>query len=58
MEVALEMIRNAQKPFILVGGGAVLSNASEELRTLAHRIQAPVADTLMGKGALDRKSVV
>lgn len=53
MEVALEMIRNAQKPFILVGGGAVLSNASEELRTLAHRIQAPVADTLMGKGAFD-----
>lgn len=53
MEVALEMICNAQKPFILVGGGAVLSNASEELRTLAHRIQAPVADTLMGKGAFD-----
>ena len=53
MEVALEMIRNSQKPFILVGGGAVLSNASEELRTLAHRIQAPVADTLMGKGAFD-----
>ncbi len=53
MEVALEMIRNAQKPFILVGGGAVLSNASEELRTLAHRIQAPVTDTLMGKGAFD-----
>ena len=53
MEVALQMIRNAQKPFILVGGGAVLSNASEELRTLAHRIQAPVADTLMGKGAFD-----
>ncbi len=53
MEVALEMIRNAQKPFTLVGGGAVLSNASEELRTLAHRIQAPVADTLMGKGAFD-----
>lgn len=53
MEVALEMIHNSQKPFILVGGGAVLSNASEELRTLAHRIQAPVADTLMGKGAFD-----
>ncbi len=53
MEVALEMIRNSQKPFILVGGGAVLSNASEELRILAHRIQAPVADTLMGKGAFD-----
>ena len=53
LETALEMIRNAQKPFILVGGGAVLSDASEELYTLAHRIQAPVADTLMGKGAFD-----
>ncbi len=53
LETALEMIRNAQKPFILVGGGAVLSDASEELHTLAHRIQAPVADTLMGKGAFD-----
>ncbi len=53
LETALELIRNAQKPFIFVGGGAVLSEASEELRTLAHRIQAPVADSLMGKGAFD-----
>ncbi|MCI8660924.1 MAG: biosynthetic-type acetolactate synthase large subunit [Lachnospiraceae bacterium] len=53
MEAALELIRNARKPFIFVGGGAVLANASEELRTLAHRIQAPVADSLMGKGAFD-----
>lgn len=53
LEAALEMIRKAQRPFIFVGGGAVLANASEELRTLAHRIQAPVADSLMGKGAFD-----
>ncbi len=53
LETALELIRNAKKPFIFVGGGAVLSEASEELRTLAHRIQAPVADSLMGKGAFD-----
>lgn len=53
IETALDLIRNAKKPFIFVGGGAVLSNASEELRTLAHRIQAPVADSLMGKGAFD-----
>ena len=53
LDNALEMIRNARKPFIFVGGGAVLANASEELRTLAHRIQAPVADSLMGKGAFD-----
>lgn len=53
IETALDLIRNSKKPFIFVGGGAVLSNASEELRTLAHRIQAPVADSLMGKGAFD-----
>ena len=53
IEAALEMIRNSQKPFIFVGGGAVLSGASEELMALAHKIQAPVADSLMGKGAFD-----
>ena len=53
IEAALEMIRNSQKPFIFVCGGAVLSGASEELRALAHKIQAPVADSLMGKGAFD-----
>ena len=53
MERALEMIRKAQKPFIFVGGGAVISNVSEELRVFAHKIQAPVADSLMGKGAFD-----
>ena len=53
MERAIEMIRKAQKPFIFVGGGAVLSDASEELRAFAKKIQAPVADSLMGKGAYD-----
>ena len=53
VETALEMIRKSQKPFIFVGGGAVLSGASEELKVLAHKLQAPVADSLMGKGAFD-----
>lgn len=53
MERAVEMIRKSRKPFIFVGGGAVLANASEELRAFAHKIQAPVADSLMGKGAFD-----
>ena len=47
---ALEMIREAKKPFIFVGGGCVISGADQEVRELAHRIQAPVCDTLMGKG--------
>ena len=53
IEKALELIRNSQKPFIFAGGGAVISNASDELKTFAHKIQAPVADSLMGKGAFD-----
>ncbi|MCC8025793.1 MAG: biosynthetic-type acetolactate synthase large subunit [Clostridium sp.] len=53
MDRAVEMIRKARKPFIFAGGGAVLANASEELRAFANKIQAPVADSLMGKGAFD-----
>ena len=48
---AADMIQEAKRPFIFVGGGAIASNASEELRILAHKIQAPVTDSLMGKGA-------
>lgn len=48
---ALEMIEQSQQPYIFVGGGAVLSGASDELYTFAHKIDAPVADSLMGKGA-------
>ena len=50
MDQALEVIREAKKPFIFVGGGCVISGADQEVRELAHRIQAPVCDTLMGKG--------
>lgn len=50
---AVSLIRGAKKPYILVGGGVILSNASEELRTFVSKTDAPVADTLMGKGAFD-----
>lgn len=53
LETALQLIRKSQKPYIFVGGGAVAANASEELSSFAHKIQAPVADSLMGKGAFD-----
>ena len=51
IETAVKMIRRAKKPYIFVGGGAVLSGASESLIEFAHKIDAPVADSLMGKGA-------
>ena len=50
VETAVKMIREAEKPFIFVGGGAVISGASKEITELSHRIQAPVCDSLMGKG--------
>lgn len=53
VEVAVEMIKNAKKPFVFVGGGVIASDASEELRKFVHKINAPVTDTLMGKGAFD-----
>lgn len=51
LEQACQLIAEAKKPFIFLGGGAVISNASEEVRTFAHKVHAPVCDSLMGKGA-------
>ncbi|MCM1056484.1 MAG: biosynthetic-type acetolactate synthase large subunit [Firmicutes bacterium] len=49
-------IREAQKPFIYLGGGAVISGAYEEVAQFAELIDAPVCDTLMGKGGYDGRS--
>ncbi len=51
LEEAVRMINGAEKPMIFVGGGAIASNASEELLEFAEKLHAPVCDTLMGKGA-------
>jgi len=51
LDTAVEMIKDAKKPYIFVGGGAILSGASEELYTFAKKVDAPVTDSLMGKGA-------
>lgn len=51
IDIAVEMIKKSKKPFIFVGGGAVLSGASESLIEFAHKMDAPVTDSLMGKGA-------
>ena len=51
LKKAVEMIKEAQRPYIFVGGGAVLSEASKELYEFAQKVDAPVTDSLMGKGA-------
>ncbi len=48
---AVSMIQSSRKPFIFVGGGAVISEASSELKEFVEKVQAPVCDSLMGKGA-------
>ena len=53
LEEAVNLISHAERPFILVGGGAVRSDAAEELKRFQTKVQAPVCDTLMGKGAFD-----
>lgn len=50
-ERAVELISNAKKPLIYVGGGAILSNVGEDLITFAEKIDAPVVSSLMGLGA-------
>ena len=52
---ALELIRKAERPYIYLGGGAIISGACREVREFAKKIDAPVCDTLMGKGAFDGK---
>ena len=53
IEDVLQAIRKAEKPMIFVGGGCILSGASAELKEFVKKVDAPVTDTLMGKGAFD-----
>ncbi len=50
---ALLLLRDAKKPFVYVGGGAVISGAYKEVRAFAEKMDTPVCDTLMGKGVFD-----
>lgn len=56
IEKAVTYIKKAKRPYIFVGGGAVISEASEELKKFVKLVDAPVTDTLMGKGAYDGTS--
>ena len=53
ISTAVKMIKASKRPFIYVGGGAVISGASKELKKFAQLVDSPVCDTLMGKGAFD-----
>ena len=49
---AVEMILEAEKPVLMPGGGALMSDASEELISLAEYLQVPVSPTYMAKGII------
>lgn len=53
IDLAISMIEKAKRPFLYVGGGAVISGAWQEVRRLDDLVDAPVCDTLMGKGVFD-----
>ncbi|MCD7737440.1 MAG: biosynthetic-type acetolactate synthase large subunit, partial [Lachnospiraceae bacterium] len=53
LKQVISLLKEAKKPFVLVGGGAVLSNAWQEVREFVARFNSPVCDTLMGKGVID-----
>ena len=53
LDQAIKMIEASEKPFIFVGGVAIASDAASELKEFAEKIDAPVTDSLMGKGAYD-----
>ena len=53
IEEAVSLIKASKKPYVFVGGGVIASDASEELKRFIKKIDAPVTDSLMGKGAFD-----
>ncbi len=50
LDHAVRMIGKSKKPFIFIGGGGVLSGAWKEIREFVRKVDAPVTDSLMGKG--------
>ena len=49
---AIKLLKDAERPMLLVGGGAMWSNAGPEVAKLAEMLMAPVATTMMGKGII------
>ncbi len=56
VELAARLLRQANSPLIICGGGVVLSKAEGELLELAEKLSAPVATTVSGKGTIDERA--
>ena len=55
IEIAGNLLRNANNPIIYAGGGVIGSEAIKEIRELQEDCSIPVATTTMGKGAIDEE---
>ena len=53
LDKAAQMIAHAKRPYVFAGGGVVISEAAVQLKEFVEKIQSPVCDSLMGKGAFD-----
>ena len=56
LQKAVKLITRSKKPYVFVGGGATISGAEKELKKFVDLIDAPVCDSLMGKGAYSGES--
>ena len=52
LKKAMEAISKAKKPLLYVGGGAILSNCSYDIREFAEKTNIPVVETLMARGVM------
>lgn len=53
LQTAAKLINEAKRPYLFIGGGAIMSDASKQILEFVEKVQAPVTDSLMGKGAFD-----
>ncbi|MDE6208338.1 MAG: biosynthetic-type acetolactate synthase large subunit [Lachnospiraceae bacterium] len=56
IEKVVKLINKSKRPYIFIGGGIIASDAENELKEFADLVDAPVCDSLMGKGAFDATS--
>ncbi|HKM03668.1 MAG TPA: biosynthetic-type acetolactate synthase large subunit [Lachnospiraceae bacterium] len=53
IQIAIDLIKQSKKPYIFLGGGAIISGAEKQVKEFAKKIDSPVCDSLMAKGAFD-----
>ncbi|ONI45794.1 acetolactate synthase, large subunit, biosynthetic type [Candidatus Epulonipiscium fishelsonii] len=56
IQLAKKLIEQSERPYIFIGGGIIIGEAENELKTFAELIQAPVANSLMGIGGFNQKN--